>query len=148
MLTGKRRSKVKLIGAFIIIAGALVVVAAGVTLGMVSSELKAEHITVTGVAPEGLARPAAKPDADVFDSYAPAGLSQASSATVMPLPETPDAMTNGSFLRALFFIAAVALGVAAPVMGVGVMFAVVGIGPLKGSRKPKPRTRLQASDLS
>jgi drug/metabolite transporter (DMT)-like permease len=134
MLTGKRRSKVKLIGAFIIIAGALVVVAAGVTLGMVSSELKAEHITVTGVAPEGLARPAAKPDADVFDSYAPAGLSQASSATVMPLP--------------LFFIAAVALGVAAPVMGVGVMFAVVGIGPLKGSRKPKPRTRLQASDLS
>jgi len=86
MLTGKRRSKVKLIGAFIIIAGALVVVAAGVTLGMVSSELKAEHITVPGVAPEGLARPGAKPDADVFDSYAPAGLSQASSATVSHAP--------------------------------------------------------------
>jgi hypothetical protein len=41
-------------------------------------------------------------------------------------------MMNGSFLRALFSIAAVGLGVALLVMGVGVMVAVVGIGPLKG----------------
>jgi hypothetical protein len=144
MSTRKRRSKVKLIGAFIIITGALVVVAAGVTLGMVSSELKAEHIAATAVTPAG-ARSMA--DADLFNAYAPARLNQlnqanqlnrlnqASSTDVMTFPNTPDSGMNGSFLRALFFIAAVALGVAAPVMGVGVMFAVIGIGPMKGSRK-------------
>jgi hypothetical protein len=41
MSTGKRKSKVKLIALLIVITGALGVVAAGVTLGMVSSELKA-----------------------------------------------------------------------------------------------------------
>jgi drug/metabolite transporter (DMT)-like permease len=144
MSTRKRRSKVKLIGAFIIITGALVVVAAGVTLGMVSSELKAEHIAATAVTPAGAHSMA---DADLFNAYAPARLNQlnranqlnrlnqASSTDVMTFPNTPDSGMNGSFLRALFFIAAVALGVAAPVMGVGVMFAVIGIGPMKGSRK-------------
>jgi hypothetical protein len=141
MSTRKRKSKVKLIGAFVIIAGALVVVAAGVTLGMVSSELKAEHITVTALTP---ASAPAVADADLFNAYVPAGLnqlnqpnhlSQANGTEVMTSPDTPDSAMNGSFLRALFFIAAVALGVAAPVMGVGVMFSVIGIGPMKGSRK-------------
>ena len=46
MSTGKKKSEAKLIGVLIIIAGALVVVAAGVTLGMASSQLKAEQMTV------------------------------------------------------------------------------------------------------
>jgi hypothetical protein len=139
MSTRKRKSKVKLIGVFIIIVGALVVVAAGVTLGMASTELKAEHLTVMGVAPVGPARSFARPDADVFNAYAPAGMNLATSTEMMALPAQPDSMMNGSFLRALFFIAAIALGVAAPVMGVGVMFAIVGIGPLKGSPKGSPK---------
>jgi hypothetical protein len=132
MSTRKRKSKVKLIGAFIIIAGALVVVAAGVTLGMVTSELKAEHIAVADAAPAGTAIQA---HPDLFHASAPVGASQMISQDVITFPTTPDASVNGSFLRALFFIAAVALGVAAPVMGVGVMFAVIGIGPLKGSQR-------------
>jgi hypothetical protein len=136
----KRKSKVRLIGAFIIIVGALVVVAAGVTLGSVSSELKAEHIAAAGIPPQSQTKITGPADADLFNSYAPSGMSPAAmnrgiSADVMALPAAPDSMMNGSFLRALFFIAAVALCVAAPVMGIGVMFAVIGIGPRKGSRK-------------
>lgn len=107
----------------------------GVTLGMVYSQLKAERITVAGVTPKGPASPSAQPEADLFNAYAPAGMSQPNSKEVIALPDTPDSMMNGSFLRALFSIAAVGLGVALLVMGVGVMVAVVGIGPLKGSRE-------------
>jgi len=134
MSTRKRRSKVRLMGAFIIIVGALVVVAAGVTLGMVSSELKAEHIAATGEPAQGQSGSTGKSDADLFNAYAPVGLNRGNSVDVLALPNTPDSMMNGSFLRALFFIAAVALGVAAPVMGIGVLFSVIGIGPLKRSR--------------
>lgn len=129
MSTRKRRSKVKLIGAFIIIVGALVVVAAGVTLGMVSSELKVEHIAVTSANRHGTA---AEAGADTFNTYTPTGLNETNSRDFMTLSSTTDSALNGSFLRALFFIAAVALAVAAPVMGLGVMASVFGIGPLKG----------------
>ena len=89
MSTRKRKSKVRLIGAFIIIAGALVVVAAGVTLGMVSSELKAEHLTVTGVTAVSPANLSARPDADLFNAYAPAEVNLANSTAVMALPPRP-----------------------------------------------------------
>jgi hypothetical protein len=133
MSTRKRKSKVRLFGAFIIIVGALVVVAAGVTLGMVSSELKAEHIAAAGV-PQGERPNIGTADARLFNTYDPVGMSRRNSADVMALPSSPSTMTNGSFLRALFFIAAVALGVAVPVMGIGVLFSVIGIGPSKGTR--------------
>ncbi|MEP7191442.1 MAG: hypothetical protein ABI903_01105 [Actinomycetota bacterium] len=135
MSTRKRESKVRLIGAFVIIVCALVVVAAGVTLGMVSSELKAEHIADTGTTPQGGSLSIGKADANLFNVYGPVGMSRTHSADVMALPSSPSSMTNGPFLRALFSIAAVALGVAAPVMGIGVLFAVIGIGPMKGTRK-------------
>lgn len=135
MSTRKRKSKVKLIGAFFIIVGALVVVAAGVTLGMVSSELKVEHIAVTAAAPHGAATEA---HADPFNTYTPTGLNQANSRDFMALPSTQDSALNGSFLHALFFIAAVALAIAAPVMGLGVLFAVIGIGPIKGGPRRRP----------
>ena len=133
MSTRKRKSKVKLVGAFVIIAGALVVVAAGVTLGMVASELRAEHLTVSTAGPAGPAGPAARADADLFNAYPPVRLRRVVSQDVMTFPSTSDPEMNGSFLRALFLIAAIALGVAVPVMGVGVLFAVIGVG--HGSRK-------------
>ena len=135
MSTHNRKSKVRLVGAFIIIAGALLVVAAGVALGMVYSQLKAEPITVAGLTPKGPVSPSAQPEADLLNAYAPAGMNPPNSKEVIALPDTPDSMMNGSFLRALFSIAAVGLGVALVVMGVGVMVAVVGIGPLRGSKK-------------
>jgi hypothetical protein len=88
-----------------------------------------------GVAPAGPARSSTTPDAALFNAYTPAGMNLTNTTDRMALPVQPDSMMNGSFLRALFFIAAIALGVAALVMGAGVMFAVVGIGPLKGSPK-------------
>jgi hypothetical protein len=132
MSAGKRRSKVRLIGLLIIVAGALGVVAAGVTLGMVSAELKAEHLTVTAMTREG---PGRAPLVDPFKAYAPAGMDRGTSKDVMAFSGARDSTANGSFLRALFTIAAVALGVAAPVMGIGVLFALVDHGASKGSRK-------------
>jgi hypothetical protein len=53
----------------------------------------------------------------------------------MGLSDSRNSLTNGSFLRALFTIAAIALAVAAPVMGIGLLVAVVDLGPLKGPRR-------------
>jgi ABC-type sugar transport system permease subunit len=135
MSTGKRTSDVKLIGVFIIIAGALVVVAAGVTLGMASSQLKAGHMSVTTVTSLN------KPASDPLNAYVPGGISQQNSKGVTTISDTRDSMTNGSFLRALFVTAAVAFGIAAPVMGIGVLFALVDFGPLRGSRRRRERAR-------
>jgi hypothetical protein len=135
MSTGKRKSKVKLIGLLIIITGALGVVGAGVTLGMVSSELKAERLAVSAMTPAGTANLAGTSAADPLKVYAPAGISRGSSNEAMALSDSRNSLTNGSFLRALFTIAAIALGVAAPVMGIGLLFALVDLGPLKVSRK-------------
>jgi hypothetical protein len=139
MSTGKRKSKVRLIALLIMITGALGVVAAGVTLGMVSSELKAEHLTVTAMPherPGGLGgNQAGKPVVNPLSASVAAGMSQGNSKGVLSLVDPPDSMTNGSFLRALFTIAAIALAIAVPVMGIGVLFALVDLGPMKGSRK-------------
>jgi hypothetical protein len=129
MSTGKRRSKVKLIGLLIIITGALGVVAGGVTLGMVSAELKAERLTIGAMTPAGPDNLGGESAAGSPKAYAPAALSLADGNRVMTLSDSRDSLTNGPFLRALFTIAAIALGVAAPVMGIGVLFALVDLGP-------------------
>ena len=135
MSTGKRRSKVKLIGLLIIITGALGVVACGVTLGMVSAQLKAERLTVSAMTPAGPSSLGSRSAATHLKAYATAGINQADSNGAMALSDSRDSLTNGSFLRALFTIAAIALGVAAPVMGIGVLIALIDWGPLKGSDK-------------
>jgi hypothetical protein len=140
MSTGKRRSKVKLVGVLIIIAGALAVVAAGVTVGMTSSELRAEHITATAVSSQSSARPGGKSVADRFNVYSSEGKSSPKKVA-MTLSDSRDSMKNGSFLRALLVIAAVSLCVAVPVMGVGVLIALVDFGPLKRSRQASHRPR-------
>jgi hypothetical protein len=109
---------------------------------MASSQLKAQHMTVTAVTPKGPEDPGGKPVTDPFNAYAPAGMNQGNSGSVMTLSDTRDSMTNGSFRRALFVIAAIALGIAAPVMGIGVLFALVDFGPLKRSQKRKHRARI------
>ena len=136
MSTSKRRSKVRLIGVLVTIAGALVVVAAGVTVGMVSGQLRTERVTVTAVTPRGpvLSAPSGRA-ADLFNTDGLTVMNQGGSGSVMALSDTGDSMKNGSFLHALLSIAAVALCVALPVMGIGVLFAVVGFGPLTGSPK-------------
>src|SRR5665648_80001 len=72
MSTTTTNPKVKFIGVLVIIAGAFMIVAGGVTWGMVSSQLKAEHIVVAAITPENPGRLAGKPVAGPFTAYAQA----------------------------------------------------------------------------
>ena len=162
MSTTTTNPKVKFIGLLIIIAGIIMVVAGGVTWGLVSSQLKAESITVAAVTPQNPGSLAGKPVAGPFTAYAQAtainhhaldgaggrtyaqlgddakalkaklakdGLSKeeiAKNPDVLALAATRDSTMNGSFLRASLFTSVVAFGVAALVIGLGVLFALLG----------------------
>jgi ABC-type sugar transport system permease subunit len=159
--TSTNRS-VKLVGLLTIIAGVLMIVAGGVTWALVTSQLKAENITVAAVTPANPGWLAGKPVADPFTAYAQAaainhhaldgangrtyaqlgddakaltaklaasGLSKeevAKNPDVLALAATRDSTMNGSFLRASLFTSVVAFGVAALVMGLGLLFALLG----------------------
>ena len=167
MSTTTTNPRVKLIGVLVIIGGALMIVAGGVTWGMVSSQLKAEHIVVAAITPENPGRLAGKPVAGPFTAYAQAnainhhaldgaggrtyaqigddakalkaklaadGLSKeevAKNPDVLALAATRDSTMNGSFLRASLFTSVVAYGVAALVIGLGVLFALVGFALMR-----------------
>ncbi len=158
---------VKLIGLFIILAGALMVVAGGTTWGLVTTQLKAENITVATVTAENPGRLAGKPVAGPFTAYAQAnainhhaldgakGLTYAeigkegtalkaklkaggmSEADIKTNPEvvanaaTRTSTMNGSFLRASLFTSVISFGVAALVMGLGLLFALLGFALVK-----------------
>jgi hypothetical protein len=162
MSTTTTNPKVKLISLLIMIAGALMLVAGGVTWGLVSTQLKAESITVAAVTPENPGRLAGKPVAGPFTAYAQAnainhhaldgangrtyaqigadstalkaklaatGMSKADIAKdkgVLALADTRSSTMNGSFLRASLFTSVISFGVAALVMGLGVLFALLG----------------------
>ena len=166
--TSTHRS-VKLIGLLTIIAGVLMIVAGGVTWALVTSQLKAENITVAAVTPANPGRLAGKPVAGPFTAYAQAdainhhalegannrtyaqlgddakalkaklaasGLSKdevAKNPDVLALAATRDSTMNGSFLRASLFTSVVAFGVAALVMGLGVLFILLGFALRKVS---------------
>ena len=153
---------VKLIGLLTIIAGVLMIVAGGVTWALVTTQLKAENITVAAVTPANPGRLAGKPVAGPFTAYAQAGainahaLEGANNRTyaqlgddakalkaklaasglsteevaknpdVLALAATRDSTMNGSFLRASLFTSVVAFGVAALVMGLGLLFVLLG----------------------
>lgn len=158
---------VKLIGLITIVAGVLMIVAGGLTWGMVTTQLKAENITVAAVTDKDPGRLAGKPVAGPFTAYAQAaainyhaldgaggktyaeigkdatalkaklkagGASDADIATnpdVMALAATRANTMNGSFLRASLFTSVVSFGVAALVIGLGVLFALLGFALLK-----------------
>ena len=153
---------VKFIGLLMMLAGLLMIVAGGVTWGLVQTQLKAEHITVAAVTPANPGRLAGKDVAGPFTAYAQAnainehalegaggktyaqigadatalkaklkaaGASDADIATnpdVMALAATRTTTMNGSFLRASLFTSVVAFGVAALVIGLGVLFGLLG----------------------
>jgi hypothetical protein len=160
---------VKLIGLITIVAGVLMIIAGGVTWGMVTTQLKAENITVAAVTPQDPGRLAGKPVAGPFTAYAQAsainhhaldgangrtyaqigadatalkaklkagGASDADIATnpdVVALATTRTTTMNGSFLRASLFTSVVSFGVAALVMGLGVLFGLLGFALMKVS---------------
>ena len=63
---------VKLIGLITVIAGFVMILAGGVTWGLVTTQLKAEHIAVAAVTPEAPGSLAGKPVAGPFTAYAQA----------------------------------------------------------------------------
>lgn len=138
---------VKLVGILSIIAGVIMVVAGAVTWGVVSSQLKAENITV----PSDASFLAGKRVQGPFTAYAQAeiinhhamtasdGKTYAELGTLATeakekgdtdlaakLTATRTTVMNASFLRASLFTSVVAYGVAALVIGLGVLSGLIG----------------------
>lgn len=160
---------VKFIAWFTMVAGILMIVAGGVTWGLVQSQLTDENIKVAAVTPENPGRLAGKDVAGPFTAYAQAaaidyharegaggktyaelgddlralkdklktsGATDADLATnadVMKLTATRTSTMNGSFLRASLFTSVVAFGIAALVMGLGLLFVLIGLALTKVS---------------
>ena len=149
---------VRVSGLLEIIAGAVFLLAGGVTWGAVSSNLKAENITVSPDAKAFGGQVVDTPweafaQADIINTHAlhategktyaevsseAMALSKqltADGATADEIAANPElaalngqkaTVMNGSFLRASLFTSVVAFGVAALVMGIGVVFGIIG----------------------
>ncbi len=122
---------VRVIGIITAVAGLVLLIAGGVTWGSVSSHLADERITVSddaeNFAGQDVTTPwAAFAQADIIQHHA---LTATDGKTYAELgqddPLRATAM-NASFLRASLFTSVVAFGVAALVMGLGVLFVLVG----------------------
>jgi hypothetical protein len=118
-----------------IVAGAFLFVAGGITYGLVHRELSDEKIVVSDDA-ERLGGEAVE---GPFTAYAEAmvikdhALEIGGGKTYAELPKDDpkrDTVMTASFLRASLFTSVVAFGVAALVMGLGVLFVLVGIALL------------------
>ncbi len=167
MSTTSSKPTVKLIGLFTIIAGILLIVAGGATWALVTTQLKAENITVAKVSDENPGRLAGKPVAGPFTAYAQAnainfhalkgangrtyaeigtdaralsakltadGLSKediAANPDVKALADTRALTMNGSFLRASLFTSVISYGLSALVIGLGVLFGLLGFALIK-----------------
>lgn len=115
-----------------VVAGVVLLVAGGITWGSISSHLAAEHITVSEDAANFGGSQVTTPwtafaQADIIAEHAEAatgGLTYAELDQDDPLREVA---MNASFLRASLFTSVVAFGVAALVMGLGVMFVLIGL---------------------
>ncbi|MEO6142615.1 MAG: aromatic ring-opening dioxygenase LigA [Dermatophilaceae bacterium] len=169
MSTTSTKPTVKLIGLFTIIAGILLIVAGGATWALVTTQLKAENITVAKITDENPGRLAGKLVAGPFTAYAQAnainqhalegangrtyaqigddakalkaklaadGLSKEEIAVnpdVKALADTRTSTMNGSFLRASLFTSVISYGLSALVMGIGVLFGLIGLALIKVS---------------
>jgi hypothetical protein len=118
-----------------IVAGAFLIIAGAVTYGLVHRELADEHIVVS----DDAERLAGKDVKGPFTAYAEAmvikdhALEIGGGETYAELSQDDpkrDTVMTASFLRASLFTSVVAFGVAALVMGLGVLFVLVGLALL------------------
>ena len=130
-LTPTKAIVVRWVGYISLLAAIVMIIAGGAVWGVVTSQLKAEEITVSedadfmpGAAVQG-----------PFSAYAQAtiinhhALEMTDGKTYAQLPQddpTRATVMNASFLRASLFTSVVSYGVAAFAIGVGVMFALFG----------------------
>ena len=141
----------KTVGIISIVAGIVLLIAGALTYGMVSSQLAAEKITVPADATFMGGAFAGKPVSGPLSAYAQADIinhhamaasegktyselgALATAAKEAGDTELADQYTatrttvmNASFLRASLFTSVVAFGVAALVMGLGILFGLIG----------------------
>lgn len=138
---------VRIVGLLSLIAGIIMIVAGAVTYGTVSAQLAGENITVPDdaafLAGDKVDGPfSAFSQADIINThalnasegrtYAELGELAGQAAAdgdeelAAQISEQRATVMNASFLRASLFTSVVAFGVAALVMGLGVMFVLIG----------------------
>lgn len=121
----------RVIGIISAVAGLVMIIAGGITWGSVSSHLADENITVSEDAANFAGDPVTTPwaafaQADIINHHA---LEATGGKTYAELEQDDPIRTvamNASFLRASLFTSVVAFGVAALVMGLGILFIIVG----------------------
>jgi hypothetical protein len=129
--TGTGRRTARVVGLIGIVAGVVMIVAGATTWVTVSSQLEAQNITVSQdadlLAGDTVDGPfSAYAQAQVIDRHAleaTGGKTYAELEQDDPLRATA---MNASFLRASLFTSVVAYGVSALVIGLGVLFGLVG----------------------
>lgn len=146
MSSTKSLGIVKTTGIFSLIAGIVLILAGGVVWGMVSSQLRDENITIGDDAPMAFTRGdtvagplTAYSQAQVIQLHAVGddGYTYAELGAMVRNAETEEeaaelqaqrnSVMNASFLRASLFTSVVAFGVSALVMGLGLMFVLIGL---------------------
>lgn len=156
----------KIVGILSLIAGLVLIIAGGATWGVVSSQLAEENITVPGdarwFAGEQVRGPlTAFAQADIINTHAlriSEGYTYAELGSLsteareagdeelaQQYTDQRQTVMNASFLRASLFTSVVAYGVAALVIGLGVMFGLIGAGFLSiAGRKGTAAEKVEA----
>ena len=123
---------VKVLGVLVVVAGAILAVAGLATWLVVQGELEEQAITVADDAANFAGQPVDGPftayaEAEIIEEHA---LDATGGLTYAELDrEDPrrDTAMNASFLRSSLFTSVVSFGVAAMAMGLGVVFALIGV---------------------
>lgn len=129
--TARNNRFVRVSGLLAIIAGAVFIIAGVVTWGAVSSHLSAENITVSEDAAAFGGQTVNTPweayaQAEIINHHALEATGGKTYAELDKEDPLRAVAMNGSFLRASLFTSVVAFGVAALVMGIGVVFGLIG----------------------
>lgn len=137
---------VRVAGVIVAVVGVVMVVAGGVTWGLVQSQLAAEDITVAEdasfLAGDDVNGPfSAYAQADIINEHA---LEASGGQTYAQLDrEDParDQMMNASFLRASLFTSVLSFGVAFMAMALGALYVLIGLALVRVPKSvPAPAT--------
>ena len=140
----------KIVGVLSIIAGIIMAVAGIITYVTVSQQLAAENITVPDdaifLAGDKVDGPfSAYAQADIINKHALESSGGETYATLDREDPARAQMMNASFLRASLFTSVVSFGLAALVVGLGILFALQGWALMALSKRYAP-ARVQEVD--
>jgi len=124
--------RVGLLGTLVLLAGLVLVASGAGTWAMVQTSLAGERITVSEDAMafggEAIDGPlTAFVEADIIEQHALAASGGKTYAELDKENPLREVVMNGSFLRASLFTSVVSFGVAAMAVGLGIVFAFVGV---------------------